>query len=50
MRKLIVLIIIISCNDSNEFFENAYCIENINIIDSKQGLKENMTIIISENK
>ena len=51
MRKLIVLlIIIISCNDSNEFFENAYCIENINIIDAKQGLKENMTIIVSENK
>lgn len=51
MRKLIIsFFLLISCNTSKEYFENSYCIENINIIDSVNGLKKNMTIIISGNK
>ena len=51
MRKLIFLFFLLtSCNNSKEYFENSYCIENINIIDSVNGLKKNMTIVISGNK
>ena len=51
MRKLIIsFFLLISCNISNEYFKNAYCIENINLIDARDGLKKNMTIVISENK
>ena len=51
MKKLLLLFItIVSCSDSEEFFENSYCIENINLIDAKKGLKENMTIVISKNE
>ena len=51
MRKLIFLFFLLtSCNKSKEYFENSYCIENINIIDSVNGLKKNMTIVISGNK
>ena len=51
MKKLILLCLFLSsCNQNEEYFDGAYCIENINIIDAKQGLKENMTIIISENE
>jgi len=41
---------IVSCSDYKEYFENSYCIENINLIDAKIGLKENMTIVISNNE
>ena len=51
MRKLFIsFLLLISCNTSNEYFNNAYCIENINLIDARDGLKKNMTIVISENK
>ena len=51
MRKLFIsFLLLISCNTSNEYFKNAYCIENINLIDARDGLKKNMTIVISENK
>jgi len=51
MKKIFLLFLtIVSCNDSKEYFENSYCIENINLIDATKGLKENMTIVISKNE
>ena len=51
MKKLLFLFLLLaSCDNVEEYYEDAYCIENINIIDAKQGLKENMTIIISKNE
>ena len=51
MKKLLFLCLLLaSCDNVEEYYEDAYCIENINIIDAKQGLKENMTIIISKNE
>ena len=51
MRKLVILfILLVYCNTSEEYFENSYCIENINIIDCRNGLRTNMTIVISGNK
>tara|TARA_B110000003_G_scaffold90289_2_gene92357 strand:+ start:2000 stop:3448 length:1449 start_codon:yes stop_codon:yes gene_type:complete len=51
MKKLLFLsLLLASCFSDQVYYEDAYCIENINIIDSKQGLKENMTIIISKNE
>jgi imidazolonepropionase-like amidohydrolase len=51
MKKLLFLsLLLASCDNVEEYYEDAYCIENINIIDAKQGLKENMTIIISKNE
>tara|TARA_B100001057_G_scaffold926_1_gene898 strand:- start:29397 stop:30833 length:1437 start_codon:yes stop_codon:yes gene_type:complete len=50
MKKLIILsLLLISCIPE-KYFENAYCIENINLIDAKDGLKKNMTIVVSKNK
>ena len=40
MKKLIILsLLLISCT-SEKYFENAYCIEDINLIDAKDGLKK----------
>ena len=49
---LIVLtfIFFISCDDNSIYYEDAYCIENISIIDPNDGLKENKTVIIKSNK
>ena len=49
---LIVLtfIFFISCDDALIYYEDAYCIENISIIDPNDGLKENQTVIIKSNK
>tara|TARA_B110000438_G_scaffold156527_1_gene150121 strand:+ start:113 stop:1546 length:1434 start_codon:yes stop_codon:yes gene_type:complete len=51
MKKLLFLsLLLASCDNVEEYYEDAYCIENINIIDAKQGIKENMTIVISKNE
>lgn len=51
MKKLLSLCLLLaSCDNADQYYEDAYCIENINIIDAKQGLKENMTIVISKNE
>ena len=51
MKKLLIFFLIFtSCTDNSEFFENSYCIKNINLIDAKKGLQENMTVVISKNQ
>ncbi|MDC3259868.1 amidohydrolase family protein [Flavobacteriaceae bacterium] len=39
-----------SCSEKPLYFENAYVIENINVIDPLEGLSEQMTLVIKENK
>jgi imidazolonepropionase-like amidohydrolase len=47
---ILTFIFFISCNDNSIYFEEAYCIENISIIDPIDGLIENKTIVIKSNK
>ena len=49
-KSLILFLLLASCGNVGEYYKDAYCIENISIIDSKQGLEENMTIIISKDE
>lgn len=43
-------ILLLGCNSSALVFENAVCITNVNTIDAKDGLSENMTVVIKGNK
>ena len=47
---LILFFILSSCQNSEVFFEDALCIENISTIDPEIGLLENQTIIIKGGK
>ena len=47
---LVILIQIIACSNEGLFFENAVLIQNIGVIDPIDGLEQNMTVIIKENK
>lgn len=47
---LFALLLITSCNPSTELFEDAICITNTNIIDAEDGLRENMTVVLRDNK
>lgn len=38
------------CQSSGEYFEDAFCIENISTIDSNEGLKENQTVVVKDGK
>jgi len=46
----IVLFQIIACSNEGLFFEDAYVIENVGIIDPIEGLELNMSVVIKENK
>ena len=46
----IVLFQIIACSNERLFFEDAYVIENVGIIDPIDGLELNMSVVIKENK
>jgi hypothetical protein len=46
----IVLFQIIACSNEGLFFEDAYVIENVGIIDPIDGLEINMSVVIKENK
>ena len=46
----IVLFQIIACSNEGLFFEDAYVIENVGIIDPIDGLELNMSVVIKENK
>lgn len=46
----IVLFQIIACSNEELFFEDAYVIENVGIIDPIDGLELNMSVVIKENK
>jgi hypothetical protein len=46
----IVLFQIIACSNEGLFFEDAYVIENVGIIDPIDGLELNMSVVIEENK
>jgi hypothetical protein len=47
---IIVLFQIIACSNEGLFFEDAYVIENVGIIDPIDGLELNMSVVIKENK
>ena len=44
MKKLLIVIVLltvsISCHDNSVYYEDAYIIENISIIDPNDGLKK----------
>ena len=44
------MILIFSCTPKGEYFENATCIVDVSTIDAVDGLQENMTLIIHEDK
>ena len=46
----IVLFQIIACSNEGLFFEDAYVVENVGIIDPIDGLELNMSVVIKENK
>ncbi|MFL2613266.1 MAG: amidohydrolase family protein [Flavobacteriaceae bacterium] len=53
MKKIfptIVLFQIIACSNEGLFFEDAYVVENVGIIDPIDGLELNMSVVIKENK
>ncbi len=54
MKKLLsvitLFIVSISCHDNSVYYEDAYIIENISIIDPNDGLKKNKTVVIKSNK
>lgn len=39
-----------SCEDNTLYFEDAYVIENVNLIDPLEGIEEKQTVVIKENK
>ncbi len=45
-----LILIMCACQSNEAVFEDAICIENINTIDPKDGLKENQTVIIKDGK
>jgi imidazolonepropionase-like amidohydrolase len=45
-----LLCLLLSCSDKKDFFENATCISNVNVIDVENGLRENMTVIIKDDR
>ena len=47
---LILFFTLYSCQNSEVFFEDSLCIENISTIDPEIGLLENQTIIIKSGK
>ncbi len=44
------MLILAACQPTTEFYENAFCIENISTIDPNDGLKENQTVILMDGK
>jgi len=42
--------VFISCHDNSVYYEDAYIIENISIIDPNDGLKQKKTVVIKSNK
>ncbi|WP_273565327.1 amidohydrolase family protein [Maribacter halichondriae] len=50
LSTFLIFVIFISCHPKGEVFEEAYCIENISIIDPEKGLIENQTVIVKEGK
>ena len=48
---LVILVLILqSCEDNTLYFEDAYVIENVNIIDPLDGMLEQQTVVIKKNK
>jgi len=47
---LSVLLFCVGCQPSGEVFEDAYCIDNISIIDPVDGLLENQTVVVKNGK
>jgi urease alpha subunit len=46
---LLLIGLLLSCN-SEIYFEDAYCIQNVNVIDPLDGLKKGMNVVIKGNK
>jgi len=49
LHLLLIISLFFSCQDKI-FFDNAYCIENVNIVDPLEGLKIGVNIVIKGNK
>lgn len=47
---LAFLCLLLSCAEEKEFFKNAVCISNVNVIDAEKGLQENMTVIVKDGR
>ena len=41
--------LLFSC-ESEIYFENAYCIEKVNVVDPSEGLKKRVNVVIKGNK
>lgn len=46
----LALCLILSCQSQGDFFEGAICIEHINTIDAKSGLKSDQTVVIRDGR
>lgn len=41
---------LLSCSEEKGLFEDAVCISNVNVIDAENGLRENMTVIVKDDR
>ena len=46
---LLLMGLLLSCR-SEIYFEGAYCIENVNVIDPLEGLKKGVNVVVKGNK
>ena len=47
--SLLIICLFFSCQEEI-YFDNAYCIQNVNVVDPIEGLMEEMTVVVKENK
>lgn len=47
---LVLWCLLFSCTEKKEFFEDAVCISSVNVVDAENGLQENMTVIVKEDR
>ncbi len=50
LSAFLIFTLFVNCRPKGEVFEEAYCIENISVIDPEKGLIENQTVIVKDGK
>ncbi len=45
-----LLFLSVSCSEKKELFEEAICVSHVNVIDAENGLRENMTVIVKNDR
>jgi imidazolonepropionase-like amidohydrolase len=45
-----ILVVLISCTTNNDFKDASYAINNVTVIDAKNGTRDNQTLIVKDNK